>query len=711
MARNVYITAMEPQSGKSVVALGLMELLSARTGSVGYFRPLIASGDLPDPQIELVRARYGLASAPQEMFAMTDAEAQEELASGGRDAVEKRVLSAYRELEARFDVVVCEGADVARSAPGVDFDLNAALANGLGCPVLVVITADSPEAAEAAVGLAREALASRGCEPFGLVVSRVPADGVDAVREHLAAADGAPPVYVLAEEPALTQPTVGEVAAALGASAISDPGDALSREVAAVRVAAMGVEHFVAELEDGTLAIVPEDRGDILAASLAAAGSAALPAVAGLVLTGGYGLHPAMRQLAEAAPFPVLQADVPTDEAARVAAGVTPQISMQADRKVATALSAFESAVDPFEIQERMALERPRRVTPIMFEYELVERARSNRRHIVLPEGEDERVLRAADALLRRDVVDLTILGDVDEVRGRAAAMGLDLDAARLVDPLTSPDRERFASIYHDLRKHKGVTEELALETAGDVTYFATLMVREEVADAMVSGAAHTTGDTIRPAFEVIKARPAVSVVSSVFLMCLADRVLVYGDCAVNPKPDVEQLADIAISSAETAATFGVEPRIAMLSYSTGESGKGEDVDAVRAATKLVSERRGDLKVEGPIQYDAAVDSAVASKKLPGSEVAGQATVFVFPDLETGNIAYKAVQRSAGAVAIGPVLQGLRKPVNDLSRGCTVTDIVNTVVVTAIQAQEVRGESSLFRPLIAGTPAEGAVAG
>jgi phosphate acetyltransferase len=328
----------------------------------------------------------------------------------------------------------------------------------------------------------------------------------------------------------------------------------------------------------------------------------------------------------------------------------------------------------------------------------------------VLPEGDDDRVLQAADVLLRREVVDLTLLGDPDEMRGRASALGLDLGAARLVDPLLAPDRERFASVYHELRKHKGMTEERALETAGDVTYFATLMVRENEADGMVSGAAHTTGDTILPAFQVIKARPGVSVVSSVFLMCLADRVLAYGDCAVNPKPNVEQLADIAISSAETAATFGVEPRIAMLSYSTGESGKGEDVDAVRAATAIVRERRPDLKVEGPIQYDAAVEPAVAEKKLPGSEVAGRATVFVFPDLETGNIAYKAVQRSAGAVAIGPVLQGLRKPVNDLSRGCTVTDIVNTVVVTAIQAQEARGESSLFRPMVAPPAAEGAAA-
>jgi phosphate acetyltransferase len=316
----------------------------------------------------------------------------------------------------------------------------------------------------------------------------------------------------------------------------------------------------------------------------------------------------------------------------------------------------------------------------------------------VLPEGDDDRILQAADILLRRSVVDLTVLGDVDEINARAAALGLDLSGADVVDPRESPLRERFAARYHELRKHKGMTEELAHDTVADVTYFGTLMVLEGEADGMVSGAAHTTGDTIRPAFEIIKARPGVGVVSSVFLMCLPDRVLVYGDCAVNPTPGVEQLADIAISSAETALTFGVEPRIAMLSYSTGDSAKGEAVDAVRDATGIVGERRPDLKVEGPIQYDAAIDPGVAEKKLPGSDVAGRATVFVFPDLETGNIAYKAVQRSSGALAIGPILQGLRMPVNDLSRGCTVPDIVNTVVITAIQAQDARGESSLMRP-------------
>jgi phosphate acetyltransferase len=701
MARNVYITAMEPQSGKSVVALGLMELLSARTDKVGFFRPLVSAGQDSHPQIELIRSRYGLETPAQDMFALTDDEAQERLAGGDRGEVEKRVLGAYRAVERDYDVVVCEGTDFTGSAPALDFDLNAALARGLDCPVLAVVRATSPESAEAAVRVARESLENRGCEVFGVVVSRVPADGVDEVRERFASADGDSPVYVLAEDPVLAQPTLGDVAAALEATAVTPEGAGYDREVADVRVAAMSVAHFIEDLVDGTLVIVPGDRADIVVASLAVSGAAGFPSVAGIVLTAGYELDPGVRRLLEDAPFPVVQTSARTYPTATAVHGIRGELSGASARKVAAALSVFESAVDTQEVAARIDVERPRRITPIMFEHELVERARALKQHIVLPEGEDDRVLQAADVLLRREVVDLTILGEPDEIAGRASAMGLDLSAAHVVNPVTSANRERFARIYHDLRKHKGVTEERALETAGDTTWFGTLMVRENEADGMVSGAAHTTGETILPAFQVIKARPAVSVVSSVFLMCLADRVLAYGDCAVNPKPNVEQLADIAISSAETAATFGVEPRIAMLSYSTGESGKGEDVDAVREATGIVRSRRPDLKVEGPIQYDAAVEPAVAAKKLPDSEVAGRATVFVFPDLETGNIAYKAVQRSAAAVAIGPVLQGLNKPVNDLSRGCTVTDIVNTVVVTAIQAQEARGESSLFRPMVA----------
>jgi len=400
-----------------------------------------------------------------------------------------------------------------------------------------------------------------------------------------------------------------------------------------------------------------------------------------------------MRGLLEQAPFAVLATPELTHVAAVAVQSVRPVLRPDNERKIATALGLFESAVDRAELDRRIALPRPKRVTPIMFEYDLIERARAGRKHVVLPEGEDDRFLRAAEILLRRGVVELTILGDVDDVRARATTLGVDLDGAELVDPLTSPLREEYAARYFELRKARGMTEERALDVIADVSYFGTMMVAAGAVDGMVSGAAHTTGDTIRPAFEIIKSRRGISVVSSVFFMCLADRVLVYGDCAVNPRPDPSQLADIAISSAETAATFGIEPRIAMLSYSTGGSSRGPDVDAVREATEHVRERRPDLAVEGPIQYDAAVDVNVARLKLPDSEFAGQATVLIFPDLDTGNVAYKAVQRSADAMAIGPVLQGLRKPVNDLSRGCTVTDIVNTVAITGIQAEEVAAEA------------------
>jgi phosphate acetyltransferase len=322
-----------------------------------------------------------------------------------------------------------------------------------------------------------------------------------------------------------------------------------------------------------------------------------------------------------------------------------------------------------------------------MFEYELIRRAKSVKRHIVLPEGTDDRILRAAEILLLREVVELTLLGDSDEISRKIGSLGLSLGEINIIDPGNSELREKYAQAYYELRKHKGISAEMAYDVMADVSYFGTMMVHHGDADGMVSGAAHTTQHTIRPSFEIIKTKPGCSIVSSVFLMCLADRVLVYGDCAVNPNPNAEQLADIAISSAETARMFGIEPFIAMLSYSTGESGKGEDVELVKEATRLVKESRPDLKVEGPIQYDAAVDAGVAESKLPGSEVAGHATVFIFPDLNTGNNTYKAVQRSAKAVAIGPVLQGLNKPVNDLSRGCLVPDIVNTVTITAIQTQ------------------------
>src|SRR5919204_5415163 len=689
LARKLYVTAMEPQSGKSVVALGLMELLSARVERLGFFRPIVPSADEPDPQIELIRRRYQLPFRSEELLALSQEEAA---AIPAYDELRKRVVEAYRPLDAACDFVLCEGTDFTSATSALDYGLNADLANELDAPVLVVVRGGSTEETIAAVRSARNSLAHKGCTTFGVVVNRVPAERVAELERALGAQDGGEPVYVLPELDELAVPTLGEVAAALDAEVISGSSDeALQREIRDVRVAAMSVEHFIDDLVEGTLVVVPGDRPDILVATLASTVSPAIPTVAGALVAGGYAPSETVRRLLESAPFPVLLAETPLHLAANAVQSIRPVLRAENERKIATALGVFESAVDTDELERRIALERPARMTPIMFEYELIERAKAQRKHIVLPEGEDERILRAAEILLRRGVVGLTILGDPKDVGARAAAAGIDLGDTQIVDPLTSPLREEFAARYFELRKQRGMTEELAFDVVATPSYFGTMMVADGTVDGMVSGAAHTTADTIRPAFEIIKARAGVSVVSSVFFMCLADGVLVYGDCAVNPKPDVAQLADIAISSAETAASFGIEPRIAMLSYSTGTSGKGPDVTVVREATEAVRERRPDLKVEGPIQYDAAVDAAVAELKMPDSEVAGQATVFIFPDLEAGNVAYKAVQRAANAIAVGPVLQGLRKPVNDLSRGCSVTDIVNTVAITAIQAQQSTG--------------------
>ncbi|VEI12779.1 phosphate acetyltransferase [Trueperella bialowiezensis] len=326
-------------------------------------------------------------------------------------------------------------------------------------------------------------------------------------------------------------------------------------------------------------------------------------------------------------------------------------------------------------------------VTPLSFQSSLIARARADRKRIVLPESSDERILRAADELIAREVADIILVGDADEVRSRAADLGLDLSKAEIVSA-DDPERiAKYATEFARLREKKGVTYDKAVETLKDLSYFATMMVHMGDADGMVSGAVNTTANTIVPSFQIIKTKPGAKLVSSCFLMLMEDRVYVYGDCAVTTNPNPEQLAGIAVSSAETAVQFGVDPRVAMLSYSTGSSGAGPDVDAVIEATKLAKEMAPDLPIEGPIQYDAAVEPKVAAKKLPGSEVAGRATVFIFPELNSGNIGYKAVQRSAGAVAVGPVLQGLNKPVNDLSRGALVEDIVNTVAITAIQAQ------------------------
>ncbi|MFF0470008.1 phosphate acetyltransferase [Micromonospora zamorensis] len=683
MASSVYLTSVGSGGGKSTIALGLAELLSRQVGRIGVFRPLV-SGTGPDPILALLHDRYRVDLPEADLTGMTYAEAAALVADGRREELISRVVERYRAVERQCPAVVVVGSDF--DDPGDpahprELAFNARLATEFGSVVVPVVDGfeQEPAAVAAAMRGAYHDLADLGATVLAVMANRV--------AGPMTLPDLPVPAYAIPEVPTVSAPTVAEVAAALDATLLAGDDAALSRDVLDFVVGAAHVPTLLDHLTEGALVITPGDRADLLVAA-SAAHVAGQVSVAGLVLTLGEQPDPRAMRLVEGLNTGLAVLSVRSDSYDTVAASsrIEGRPSAANPRKVEAALGAFERCVDTDDLARRLRVSRSTRVTPLMFENELIDRARSQRRHLVLPEGADDRILRAAEILLRRGVAELTLLGRPDDITRRTRELGIDLGDANVVDPVTSDWRDDFAAEYARLRAHRGMTAELAHDIVAQPNYFGTLMVATGRADGMVSGATHTTAATIRPAFEIIRTVPEVSVASSVFFMLLADRVLVYGDCAVNRDPDAAQLADIAISSADTAARFGIEPRVAMLSYSTGSSGAGADVEKVAAATALVRERRPDLLVEGPIQYDAAIDPAVAATKLPGSPVAGHATVFIFPDLNTGNNTYKAVQRSAGAVAVGPVMQGLRRPVNDLSRGAMVPDIVNTVAITAIQA-------------------------
>jgi len=693
MPNSLYIAAFEPATGKSLISLGVCELISHRVHRLGFFRPTISGGDQPNAHIELIRSRFSLAQSYERMYSVTNDEAAAYASDGRFDELLKTILLDFKTLQRDCDFVVCEGTDFSGVHSAFQYDFDARVANQLGCPILIVASGKdrSPADIVSMLRSAREAFAGEQCTIAATSVNRVAPEALRATHDELARRwTYDDPVFLIPDVPQIAAPTIGEVAAAAQARVLYSEQDSLLQDVRGFRVAAMQLPNFLDFLADGELVITPGDRADIILGSLATAYSDEFPQLSGLLLTGGLTPPPQVQRLIDGLPrrpWPILLTSADTFTTATRVSRVQPVFSADNPRKLATALGVFEQHVDGDALVNRINVSRSTIVTPLMFEYELIELAKADRQHIVLPEGHEERILRAAEMLLRRGVVDLTLLGQERELRAKIASLGLDLEAADVVDPLTSPWHEDFARTYFELRQHKGVNLDVAADRLRDVSYFGTMMVYKGLAGGMVSGSVNTTAHTIRPALEFVRTKPGCAIVSSVLFMCLADRVLVYGDCAVNPNPTAEQLADIAVSSAETARMFGVTPKIAMLSYSTGQSGHGEDVDRVREATRLARQARPDLKIEGPIQYDAAVDASVARTKLPDSEVAGQATVFVFPDLNTGNNTYKAVQRSAGAVVIGPVMQGLNKPVNDLSRGCTIPDIVNTVAITAIQAQ------------------------
>lgn len=670
------------------MSMGMADALNRRTGRVGYFRPIVTTEAVDaDPMVQLMRENFGI-SEQAAAGGVTDAYARAMVTSGKQDELYAELVVAYEQVAANADAVVIEGTDLLTGDSGFEAQLDTELALHLNAPVLAVVSAQGLTTAETteAVELTRSNLRDAGSELLSIVVNRADPTLVQDMAATIPLGRHQRKVYIIPELEELRYPTVGEVASTLSLDLVAG-SEQLDRDVSEVKAVSMEGGNFLQVLNDGALVIVSGDRSDAILATLAAARTADFPVPAGMILTNGIEPNPMIQRLYADAPFPVFVSFSDTFTMARQVSTVPASLSAAQPRKTAAVLGAWNHHVDEDELLSRIELAQQSAMTPVRFLHQLTARASADRKRIVLPEGQDPRILRAAEILRRRGVCDLTILGGVDQIQETAAKEGLDLTGIELINPAESPDRERYAQAYAQARAHRGVDIELAREVMLDGAYFGTMMVQQADVDGMVSGAANTTAHTIRPALEFVKTKPGTKIVSSVFFMLLPDRALVYGDCAVNTNPDAEQLADIAAASADTAQQFGVDPRVAMLSYSTGDSGSGAEVDKIREATSLVKAAEPGLKVDGPLQYDAAVSASVAASKMPDSEVAGNATVFIFPDLNTGNNTYKAVQQSAGAVAVGPVLQGLNKPVNDLSRGTTVDDIVNTVAITAIQAQ------------------------
>jgi len=695
MNKAIYIATSEANSGKSIVTLGLMRMLLGKTAKVGYFRPIIddvRTGKI-DNHIDTIISHFELDINPEEAYAFTRTQFINKRNEGKEGEIYDVIIEKYKALEEKCDFMLVEGSDYSGEGAVIELDANILIAKNLGIPAIIVSSGLNKSMDDFINGLhlAYDSFKEKEVEVLAVVANKVQPENVEDVQ--IGVEKNLPKdvlVNVIPVVPSLSNPTIKEIAEAIDAKVLFGKEN-INNQSSSCKVGAMQLRNYLTHLEEDCLIITPGDRADIILGALQANISSNYPAISGIVLSGGILPEEPIVQLIDGLSqiMPILSVDEGTFKVANKIGAVRSHMYADNKQKIITSLNTFDKYVDVEKLNDKLVTFESDGVTPRMFQYNLLKRAKANRKNIVLPEGNDDRIITAACRLIEMDIVDLTILGDKDKIVSKIARLGLklDLDKVTIINPIESEHFEDFAKTLFEIRKHKGLTYEMAEDLIGDVSYFGTMMVHKGLADGMVSGAAHTTQHTIKPALQFVKTKPGVSVVSSIFFMCLEDRVSVFGDCAINPNPTSEQLAEIAISSADSSKSFGIDPKLAMLSYSSGASGKGADVDIVRRATEIVKELRPDLKVEGPIQYDAAVDARVGKSKLPDSEVAGQANILIFPDLNTGNNTYKAVQRETGALAIGPMLQGLNKPVNDLSRGCTTEDIFNTVILTAIQSQ------------------------
>lgn len=711
MAKSLFIAPTSMDSGLTSVCLGLLRALERVGVSVGFYKPFTQTvhraearhNDGQDSSVAFVRASSHL--NPPDPMALK--EAQHLLNRGQSNDLLETIVGEYEKVARDVDVVIIEGLVPDRSEAYIA-RLNVEVARNLGSEVVLVSvpgTSSPKELDEALDFSARLFASSTDPDVIGVILNKIgepeqsgleprsgnnhqPAETPD--YQHQCKVFTETRLRLLAQipwQPDLLAPRVSDIARELGLPVLSE-GQMHDRRVHRVSVCARSIRNMTETLRPGTLLVTPGDREDIVVTTAVAALNG-VP-LAGLMLTGDLMPDQRVIELCHRAldtGLPVLGSEANTYETAHMLTNLSSAIPIDDPGRIENAMEAVATRIDTDWLQQHLRVERQNRLSPPAFRFQLSERARAADKRIVLPEGSEPRTVQAAITCHKRELARCALIGEPAEIRRVANSQDLTLpEDIEIIDP--AEVRDRYIDPMVELRKHKGLTRDMAEAMLEDNVVLGTMMVALDEADGLVSGAIHTTANTVRPALQLIKTHEHAKVVSSVFFMLLPQQVVVYGDCAINPDPNAEELADIAIQSAESAEAFGIEPRVAMISYSTGESGSGQDVEKVREATRIAQERRPDLLIDGPLQYDAAAIESVARSKAPDSQVAGRATVFVFPDLNTGNTTYKAVQRSANVVSIGPMLQGLRKPVNDLSRGALVEDIVFTIALTAVQARQ-----------------------
>ncbi|ABC23792.1 phosphotransacetylase [Rhodospirillum rubrum ATCC 11170] len=689
-ARMFFLAPMAQDVGLTSVALGLARALQRDGIKVGFAKPIghaEADGEPGDPSSHFARSLC-LLEAPE---SIAFARAEDQVRRGDLAALMEEVVTLVDGLRASHDAVIIEGL-----IPGADTQvagrLNAEMARALGADLIPVLSGagrDGADLAEAIALARRQYDGAQNAAFAGVLINKVsPSHGAE-LRGDLERAVGErlPILATIPFETRLQSPRLADVVRGLGLT-VEHEGALAQTRVREIVIAARSVENIIERLRPGALVVTPVDRIDIvLAATLASLRGVPL---AGVLLTCGGSLPDTVASLVLSARpegLPILSTPADTYATASRLSRLSGHVGADDHAQMEEVIDFIAEQIATAPLRRRIGEPGEVRMSPPAFRNRLIQSARRAAKRIVLPEGDEPRTLQAAIACHAKGIARCVLLGHPAQVRQVASAQGLEIPAdLEILDPELV--RGRYVEALVEMRRAKGLTALQAAAQLEDTVVLGTVMLALGEVDGLVSGAVHTTASTVRPALQLIKTAPGASIVSSVFFMLMPDQVLVYGDCAINPNPTAEQLADIAIQSADSALAFGIEPRVAMISYSTGSSGVGDDVEKVRAATALAKLKRPDLMIDGPMQYDAASVESVGRQKAPDSPVAGRANVFVFPDLNTGNTTYKAVQRSANVVSVGPMLQGLRKPVNDLSRGALVDDIVYTIALTAIQADQ-----------------------